>query len=444
MCIGLAACQLLFPTVAEQPPAEGGTDASSDCPSGEAGAWTPLSQGDDWTFYSFGFSSADYYGGTFDGRYLYLVPFGRPAERYDTHGSFTDPTSWTAFDTRKLGDAGGVDGGAMNHYAGAAFDGRYVYFVSNDDGYKTPATFVRYDTQASFQSTSSWVTFDATSELKLPPFMSFIGAVFDGRHVIFTPSFFSTALSYDTSQPFNAASSWEQFDVHDVSPKAAGLHGSVFDGTYVYMVPFAEYTVLDSGPSDGGRPGPPLEKATFDGTLLRYDTRKPFGSTSSWEDFDLASLPLPATGLAGGAFDGRYVYFSPNDTAGTAVRYDTKRPFGEKSSYEELQLTTLSQGAFAFWGAAFDGRFVYYIPQGPTTPSGLIARYDTTQAFGGACAWTFFDVSSLNTQAVGFQGAIFDGEFLYLVPASGTVVPRFRARTSRALPKLPGFYGSFL
>jgi hypothetical protein len=38
---------------------------------------------------------------------------------------------------------------------------------------------------------------------------------------------------------------------------------------------------------------------------------------------------------------------------------------------------------------------------------------------------------------------VFDGEYLYLIPAAYGVVARFHAKTPASMPALPFFHGSF-
>jgi len=68
-----------------------------------------------------------------------------------------------------------------------------------------------------------------------------------------------------------------------------------------------------------------------------------------------------------------------------------------------------------------------------------------------ALAASGFDPSSLvppDGGTVGaFTGAVFDGQYLYLVPNTGTMgaaFARFEAKTPPSLPDLPGYHGSFL
>jgi hypothetical protein len=71
----------------------------------------------------------------------------------------------------------------------------------------------------------------------------------------------------------------------------------------------------------------------------------------------------------------------------------------------------------------------------------VVARFDTTASFGTATSWSTFDTSSLGAGVGQFAGAVFDGEYLYLAPATSGVVVRFDARSPPALPA--GQSGSF-
>ena len=92
-----------------------------------------------------------------------------------------------------------------------------------------------------------------------------------------------------------------------------GYEGAVFDGKYVYFVPFG---------NEIGRHG----------EVLRYDTTSEFTSVNAWSIFDAAANGVGDNprGYFGAVFDGKYIYFAPfiNDHAphGEVLRYDTFHP----------------------------------------------------------------------------------------------------------------------
>ena len=103
-----------------------------------------------------------------------------------------------------------------------------------------------------------------------------------------------------------------------------------------------------------------------------------------------------------------------------------------------------------YTGAAFDGRFIYYVPSssvtsGPKAFSTLL-RYDTQSTFTADCAWSSVDLTQVDAggvSPVSLNGAIFDGQYLYLIPNANGLIARFLARTPGAPPSLPGENGSF-
>jgi hypothetical protein len=201
----------------------------------------PLDAGSSWLTYSTGSFSAKSgatTGAVFDGRYVY---FGQDdtgqgeMEQYDTTQPFDAAASWAAFDQTTLNT------GAYG-YRGQAFDGRYVYFVPTANGTGPHGFALRFDTKAAFTAASSWKLFD-TSILAAQA-VGFAGAAFDGRYVYFAPNANGTLVRFDTTASFTDAASWTAFDVTKVSSAATGFYGAIFDGRYVYLVPNANTVVL--------------------------------------------------------------------------------------------------------------------------------------------------------------------------------------------------------
>jgi hypothetical protein len=363
-------------------------------------------------------------GAAFDGRYIYFVPSDNApplsgvVARYDTQASFIDASSWSTF------NATTVNPGSQG-FVGGAFDGRYVYLVPFSNVYGvTDGVVTRYDTQASFGDPSSWSTFDtATVDASAT---GFGGAAFDGRYIYLVPAYNGTldgiVARYDTQSTFTTATSWITFDVASVNANAVSYDGAVFDGRYLYLVPNDSKSLV-----------------------ARYDTQASFGTASSWTIFDTTNVDPVAKGFHGGAFDGRYVYFIPwyNGTAihGLVARYDTRASFGATTSWETFSTTSVNANAKGFMGAAFDGRYVYLVPynNNGALNDGILARYDTEATFADAASWTTFDIASVNANAIGFDGAAFDGRYLYLAPNNGGasgLAARFDAKQPAALPQL--------
>ncbi len=150
----------------------------------------------------------------------------------------------------------------------------------------------------------------------------------------------------------------------------------------------------------------------------RFDTHSVFSSASSWELFDTASVNSTPVGYRGAAFDGRYVYLVPfyNGSAGTGTglvaQFDTHAPFTVAGSWATFDTSSVDAKAEGFDGAVFDGRYLYLVPH----LTGTVARYDTTATFGASSSWVTFDLLTINASASGFLGAVYDGRYVYLIP----------------------------
>jgi hypothetical protein len=145
------------------------------------------------------------------------------------------------------------------------------------------------------------------------------------------------------------------------------------------------------------------------------------------------------------------VYFVPFSDAsstydGVTARFDTRGGFSDPTSWSFFDIANVRADAVGFTGAAFDGRYVYYVPRATVataqTGHGLVVRHDTLGDFGHASSWSLFDTQSLGVSAAGFAGGVFDGRFVYLVPFLHSAVARFDARTPPVAMPLSG--GSFL
>ena len=203
---------------------------------------------------------------------------------------------------------------SINGYQGATFDGRFVYFVPYHTG-GTQGEILRYDTTSEFKSINSWSIFNASTGIGFKIIDSslyqigthgvgvdpvgFEGAVFDGRYVYFVPHTreggnHGEVLRYDTTDNFQSGNSWSTFDpgANGVGNDPDGYVMGVFDGRYIYFAPY----------HNGNE---------HHGEVLRYDTTSNFESPYSWSTFDASAsgIGVNPVGYEGVVFDGRYVYF---------------------------------------------------------------------------------------------------------------------------------------
>ena len=376
-------------------------------------------------------------GGAFDGTNIYLVA----SAATDAGLMLQHPTSapietWTSFDFGTLGIP-------KEPYTGATFDGRYVYYASRGIGVPpSHAHALRYDTEAdaSFSQPAAWAAFDVDTagDAGKPP-QGFAGAVFDGRYVYFAPYNNGTVARYDTKPPasdgglpeagsdagdaavlnaFDTQSHWSAFDTSTLDNRSTSYNGAVFDGRFVYFVPYNSVV------------------------LERYDTtnKANFGSPSAWSSYELDTLPNAPKQFAGAVYDGQYIYLVPH-SGHIAIRYDSSKGF-TGSAFTEFDISTVvpgfDAGTMFFDGGAFDGRFVYFIPA--YNLGGEILRYDTLSPFTAPCAWEAYDLAQENAQLANFFGGVFDGHYLYFVPAHSMVV---RYETKSPAGPLPDWGGSF-
>lgn len=320
---------------------------------------------------------------------------------------FADPASWSAF------DASGIDGNESWGYFGAVFDGKHVYYAPCRWGQGAfHGVVLRHNTQADYKETASWESYDAGStdgaEAK-----GYANAVFDGRYVYFVPfcdnenTWHGVVLRYDTQAGFNQASSWSAYDAGSTGGQVTeGYNGAAFDGRYVYFVPFGY---------EGGAHG----------RVLRYDTKADFKAGSSWS-VHLAGTTdgLQTRGFYGSAYDGRHVYFVPfhdgSEFHGRALRYDTTGDFDSPSNWQAYDagqsggMTTVG-----YKGATFDGRYVYYAPfRDAAERHGRVLRYDSEGAFDSPDSWAAYDASGTGgLSSIGYVGAEFDQKrYVYFVP----------------------------
>ncbi len=357
-----------------------------------------------------------YTGAVFDGRYIYYAPYSNGTAshgevlRYDTQATFASTGAWSTFDPGANGVGTDPDG-----FVGAVFDGRYVYFVPYYNGVDNHGEVLRYDTTASFTSAASWSTYDAGNNGVGTDPDGFVGAVFDGRYVYFVPYYngvdnHGEVLRYDTTASFTTAGSWASYDpgANGVGSDPDGFAGAVFDGRFVYFMPYFNGTAAH-------------------GEVLRYDTTATFAAATSWATYDPGAngVGSDADGYAFGAFDGRYVYFSPfdNGTAkhGEVLRYDTASTFAAASSWSAYDPGANGVGTDAdgYTSAVYDGRYVYFTPtDNGTSYHGEVLRYDTTAAFSTAGSWSTFDAgtNAVGTDPDGYYGAVYDGRYVYFSP----------------------------
>jgi len=301
-----------------------------------------------------------------------------------------------SFDRFSAVDVANIDGLDTRGYYGAVFDGRYVYFVQEQQPQGQHGIALRYDTHREFSS-AAFEAFDA-SRIDGLDTRGYYGGTFDGRYVYFTPRLadglmHSRSLRFDTTHEFADAAAWAAFDV---GIEQTG-QGAAFDGRYVYYCP-------------GYRPRDD-DADSRSGRVIRCDTCAEFRQRDTYEVFDAETIDgLNIGNFDGGAFDGRYVYFVPL-TNSVCLRYDTEADYDDPANWQAFDAAPSGMGSCV--GAVYDGRYLYYVPYA----NGVVARFDTTAEFRDPSAWSGMDCARTNgLDTRGFDGGFFDGRYVYFVP----------------------------
>ena len=423
-----------------------------------------------------GYDATGYWGGTFDGRFVYFSPDWNSeppllAEahgevlRYDTTQEFDSVESWSTFDASKNGV-----GNNPREYLNAIFDGQFLYFapLSNEEGFH--GEVLRYDTTQEFDSVESWSAFDASKNGIGYDATGYDGIIFDGRFVYFSPRSnddgpHGEVLRYDTTQEFDSVESWSTFDAskNGVGNNPKGFGDGVFDGQFVYFAPLnngenfhgevlrydttQEFDSVKSWSTfDASKNGVGLaigfQDVSFDGQflyfsplnsdwgfsheILRYDTTQEFNSVESWSTFNpVHDAPYSPIGYSNGIYEKNYVYFAQINNGraigGETLRYDTTQEFNSVESWSTFDAGNFGIGVDpdGYSGIVSDGQFLYFAPMNNgKIYHGEVLRYDTTQEFDSVESWSTFDASKngVGDNPKGFSGGVFDGQFVYFVP----------------------------
>jgi hypothetical protein len=250
-------------------------------------------------------------------------------------------------------------------------------------------------------TTHSWAVYDTTAINASSK--GFFGAVFDGRYVYFIPDYSAGSLGqvtrYDTTGSFTASTSYSVYDTTAVNASSKGFRSAIFDGRYIYFVPDFN--------------------GAYSGQVTRYDTTGVFTASDSYSVYDTTAVNASSKGFVGAVFDGRYVYFVPNYNgaySGQVTRYDTTGVFTAADSYSVYNTTAVNASSKGFYGAVFDGRYVYFVPNYNGAYFGQITRYDTTGSFTSSGSYSVYNTTAINASSKGFRGAVFDGRYIYFVP----------------------------
>jgi hypothetical protein len=337
----------------------------------------------------------------FDGRYIYMCPTSGHGYfvRYDTTADIGTAGSYTIFDLSTINSS-------YKGYPAMTFDGRYIYLCP---GYNTGyhGLLIRYDTRASFTAAGSYAVYDLTAISA--NYKGYYSIMFDGTYVYLCPTSNGTThglfLRYDTRLSFTSSGSYGVFDISSINGDYRGFIDLTFDGRYVYLCPY--------------------NNGSAHGYFIRYDTTATFNATGSYSVFDMGTINAAYKGYRGLCFDGKYIYIAPYHNGsyhGNFIRYDTTQPFTTAGSYSAIDLSGISATYKGFIGMCFDGKYIYLIPYyNGTAYHGNIIRYDIFKTFTLSTSYTILDLAGTNVLDVGYYGASFDGKYIYISPYANSV-----------------------
>ena len=159
--------------------------------------------------------------------------------------------------------------------------------------------------------------------------------------------------------------------------RPAGYDGVFSDGRFIYFAPYQN--------GEG-----------WHGTVLRYDLTMPFTSETAWALLDAKAVLGAFGGYVDGVVAGKLVCFAPHVRDGAILHgqvlcYDRDGDFSNGSSWYtyafadslECAADPTCEEPVGYDGAAFDGRFIYYAPHSNSTGMhGEVLRYDALVSTG--------------------------------------------------------------
>ncbi len=281
----------------------------------------------------------------------------------------------------------------------------------------------------------------------------FVGGVFDGTFIWLVPFNGNAVLRVRVADGGGGSKGdvvlFDLFPAGISSGDAGKFAGGVFAGGFVWMVPHNADRVVRLDPADGtmvgfnGWPGTFTKGAAafwggvFDGTriwMVPFDADRVVkvdpsdGSmtevaASRWTS-DLTSFTLPSRAFAGGTWDGSRIWLSPYDAdrvVSIATATDAMTGYGTVNDATQWPAGYAKSAAGSFNGAIFDGASVWLVPFEDTR----VVKVNATS--GAILTYGNFPSGVVASDLDKFAGAGFDGTDIYFGPAT---------RSGRTLVKL--------
>ncbi|WP_274364956.1 S-layer homology domain-containing protein [Paenibacillus thermotolerans] len=260
---------------------------------------------------------------------------------------------------------------------------------------------------------------------------SFVGGVYDGRDVWMIPFNESHVVKVDGSTgDMTAYGDWPAgLSLGTDGFFAGSFLGGVYDGEYVWMIPYnashvvrldpvtGEMTAYDNWPDGFVKGNHAFSGGVFDGEYvwmipaeadrvirLDADTGEMAGYMAWPDEANLGVNPF-----VGGVFDGRSIWMIPYD-ADQAVKLDTQT--GSMTGYADWP-AGFAKGSAAFASGVFDGDSVWLIPYN----ADQIVKIHT--ATGEMTSYDRWPDGVTKTGGNTFRGGAFDGSGIWMFPYTG-------------------------
>lgn len=225
------------------------------------------------------------------------------------------------------------------------------------------------------------------------------------------PTALGTLLTYDVGREFKDLRSYHAYDLTQlVDPSAGGFCGGFLDENddYAYLVPLYKVTP---------KQGPLSRPVAPNGLAVRVDLNRDLNTPAAYQKFDFGTLGLPQTGYCDGIGVHGYEFFVPvkeihSKLNGFLLRYDSSKDFRSRSAWSWFDLTTINADATGFQSVAYAPPYIYLVPFFKS----VLVRYNTTLPLQAASSYEVFDLRNVTSQPVGLTGALVVGNDLVLIP----------------------------
>jgi len=219
------------------------------------------------------------------------------------------------------------------------------------------------------------------------------------------PSALGTLLVYDAGGTFTNAASYHAYDLTQlVDAAAVGFCGGFLDETNNrdYLVPL--YNIVDG-------------TTVPNGLAVQIDLTQDLSKGSAYKKFDITQLGLPTIGYCDGIAANGKVYFIPagqkgRDLSGNFLRYDPSQPFADAAAWSWFDLTQVNDSAAGFQSVAYIYPYIYIVPYFQS----VLVRYNTELPLQSATSYETLDLSGITPEPLGLTGAVAVDNKLVLIP----------------------------